>query len=133
MRTSARSSTAVWLGIALILVVGVVHLIDVPTSFGDAQYKGILFVANGIGSLVAAVGIYRGSRSWGWGLGLVIAVGSFAAYVASRTVGLPGLLAEPDAWLEPLGIVSLVAEGLFAGLAITILLTSGGKRTRLTA
>jgi hypothetical protein len=56
-------------GIALILVTGAIHLIDAPGSFGDATYKGLLFLANGIAAIVAAFGIYRGERSWGWRLG----------------------------------------------------------------
>ena len=49
-------------GIALILVTGAIHFIDAPSSFGDATYKGLLFLANGIAAIVAAVGIYRGER-----------------------------------------------------------------------
>ena len=110
--------TIVWAGIALMLVTGIVHLIDAPDAFDEATYKGLLFVANGIGALIAAVGIARGARTWGWGLGLLVAAGAFVGYVASRTIGLPGIPAEPDAWLEPLGVVSLVAEGLVVGLAL---------------
>jgi hypothetical protein len=36
-------------------------------------------------------------------------------YVISRTVGLPGLPAVEE-WLEPLGLLSLLVEGLFVGL-----------------
>lgn len=102
--------------IFLILAVGIIHLIDAPSSFDDATYKGILFVANGLGAMVAAVGIFQGQRTWGWGLGTLIAAGSFIAYVYSRTMGLPGL--DPDEWLEPLGVVSLVVEAAFVGLAV---------------
>ena len=100
-------------GVILILVTGLIHLIEAPDSFGEAFYKGLLFCANGLGALVAAWGIYKGSRTWGWTLGLVIALGSFLGYVASRTVGLPGLPPEPDAWLEPMGVASLIVESLF--------------------
>jgi hypothetical protein len=41
------------------------------------------------------------------------ACGALVAYAISRTVGLPGLPAEPDAWLEPLGVVSVIAELVF--------------------
>src|SRR5215210_6436246 len=61
-------------------------------SFGTTPNKGLLFLANGIGALVAG--------------------GAFLEYVLSRTVGLPGLPVEPDAWLEPLGGASLVAEAV---------------------
>ncbi|MEP7345851.1 MAG: hypothetical protein ABI877_11305 [Gemmatimonadaceae bacterium] len=96
-----------------ILGTGLIHFIDAPDAFSEMTYKGLLFIANGVGSLVAAYGIFSSKREMGWLLGLVIAVGSILAYVASRTVGLPGLAAEPDAWLEPLGVASLVCEGLF--------------------
>jgi hypothetical protein len=107
----AKPTGIQWAGIALIVATGAIHFIDAPGSFGDARYKGLLFVANGVAALVAAVGIYRGSRSWGWGLGLLVAGGALVGYVISRTVGLPGL--EPDVWLEPLGVLSLVVEAAF--------------------
>jgi hypothetical protein len=98
-------------GIALILVTGAIHFIDAPGSFGDATYKGWLFLANGIGAVVAAVGIHRGERTWGWGLGVLVAGGALVGYLISRTVGLPGL--APDVWLEPLGILALMVEAAF--------------------
>src|SRR6267378_589750 len=110
---SAPSPTLKWLAIAAILGTGLIHLVEAQDAFGDARYKGVLFVANGIGALVAAFGLYRNRRGLGWLLGLLVAGGAFLAYVASRTVGLPGLPAEPDAWLEPMGVASLVCEGLF--------------------
>ena len=90
---------------------GVIHFIDAPGSFGDATHKGLLFLANGIGAIVAGLGIYRGERTWGWGLGVLVAGGALVGYVISRTVGLPGL--APDIWLEPLGVLSLMVEAAF--------------------
>ncbi len=106
------------LAIVAILVTGAIHFKGAPDAFNDAHYKGILFALNGLGALISAVGIGLGARSWGWGLGLLIAAGSIVGYIASRTVGLPGLPAEPDAWLEPLGVASLVAEALFVALGV---------------
>jgi hypothetical protein len=111
-------------GIALILVTGAIHFIDAPGSFGDATYKGWLFVANGIAAIIAAYGIYRGARTWGWVLGVVVAGGALVSYVISRTVGLPGL--EPDVWLEPLGILSLLVEAAFVVLCARHLFASEG-------
>jgi hypothetical protein len=101
-----------WVGIVLILIIGLIHVIDAKDSFNDAVYKGWLFYANGLASLIAAYGIYH-KNNWGWNLGFMIAVVSLGAYVASRTVGLPFIPAEPDAWLEPLGVAALITEGLF--------------------
>ena len=105
------------LAIVAILVTGAIHFKDAPDAWDDAHYKGVLFALNGVGALVSAVGIGLGARNWGWGLGLLIAAGSIAGYVASRTLGLPNLPAEPGAWLEPLGVLSLLAEGTFVLLA----------------
>jgi hypothetical protein len=115
---TAFSPTRKWLAIAAILATGIIHFVEAPESFGDATYKGLLFVANGLGALVAAFGIYRDRRGIGWVLGLLVAGGALVGYVASRTVGLPGLAAEPDAWLEPMGVASLICEGLFVILFI---------------
>ncbi len=120
-----RPGISSWLGIALILVTGLIHVVEAPDSFSDAAYKGWLFYANGAGALVAAYGISR-KHSWGWNLGLGIAAGSLIGYVASRTVGLPYIPAEPDAWLEPRGIASLIAEGSFVAVFMG---RTGQKRT----
>ncbi len=119
---SKPSQNMTWAGIGLILVTGLIHLIEAPDSFDDALYKGVLFIANGLAAAVAAFGILRGNRVWGWGLGIAVAAGSFLGYVASRTVGLPGLPPEPQNWLEPLGVASLIVEGLFIVLWFRVFL-----------
>lgn len=118
---SKNSKTIVWLGILLLLVTSLIHFIDAPDSFDEATYKGILFLLNGVGALIAAYGIFRGSRSWGWTLGLLVAAGAFIGYALSRTVGLPQLPAEPDEWFEPLGILSFLAEGLFVAVYLWLI------------
>lgn len=126
----ATHKPIVWAGIGLILATGLIHLSNAPDSFAEATYKGLLFVANGVGAAVAAFGIYREARTWGWGLALLVAGGALVAYALSRTVGLPGLQAEPDAWFEPLGVAAMVAEGLFVGLAAAVL--AGGAASHST-
>ena len=112
------SPTVKWLAIAAILGVGLIHLLEAQDAFGDATYKGLLFVANGAGVLIAALGVYRNRQVVGWLLSLLIAAGAALAHVASRTIGLPGLPAEPGAWFEPSGVASLVCESLFVILFV---------------
>ncbi len=107
------SAALKWLAIVAILGTGLIHVLEARDAFADATYKGLLFVGNGVGALAAAIGIARGQRVLGWDLGLLVAGGAMCAYVASRTIGLPGLPAEPDAWLEPMGVASLSCELLF--------------------
>ena len=114
---STQGKLLAWIGIVLIALEGLIHLIDAPDSFEDATYMGLSFVAIVLGAAVASVGIYRGQR-WGWSFGALIAGSALVGYVLSRTTGLPGLPAEE--WLEPLGILSLLVEGLFVGLYVTV-------------
>lgn len=130
MHTSILPRWLVWTGIVLILVTGLIHFVAAPDSFDETTYKGVLFVANGIGAIVAAIGIYRGSRTWGWGLGLIVAAGAFVAYVLSRTVGLPDLPAEPDAWFEPQGLASMIVEVGF--VIVAVLALNQGRQTATT-
>jgi len=118
IRGSTASEKLVGAGISLIVIVGLIHLIEAPGDLQEAPYQGLLFLANFFGALLAAIGIYRGHR-WGWSLGALVAGGAFVCYVISRTVGLPGLPVEAE-WLEPLGFLSLLVEGLFVGLYLAI-------------
>ncbi len=114
-----NSKTTMWVGIILIIVTGIIHFIDAPDAFSEATYKGVLFVLNGIGGLVAAYGIFR-NANWGWLLGILVASGAIIGYIISRTVGLPGMEVD-TAWFEPLGVLSIIVEGIFVALAAKIL------------
>jgi uncharacterized membrane protein YfcA len=118
IRGTTGSERLVGAGISLIVIVGLIHLINSPGDLQEGSYTGVLYLANFLGALAAAVGIYRGKR-WGWALGLLVAGGAFAGYVISRTVGLPGLPVETE-WLEPLGVLSLVVEALFVGVCLAV-------------
>jgi hypothetical protein len=98
------------LAIFLIIEIGLVHYFSSQHEFEEAWILGYLFIANFLGGLLSAYGIYR-RKTWGWGLGGIIALGSLAAYIWSRTTGLPGL--RPEEWLYPWGVTSIVAESLF--------------------
>jgi hypothetical protein len=103
-----------WISIVVVLGMGVIHLVLAPQEFEETPYVGILFVAHSLAALIAAIGIYRGARIWGWGLGLFIAAGAVIGYVISRTVGLPGM--EIEEWFQPLGMLALVLELSFVVL-----------------
>jgi hypothetical protein len=110
--TTSTSSLKI-IALVAIVVIGLIHLGMAGDAFGNARYEGLLFVVNGVGALVAAAGVYRSRGDWGWILGALVAGSTLLAYVISRTVGLPGLPAEPDAWFEPLGVASVIAEVVF--------------------
>ena len=115
MRTLPKLCT--WTGMMFMLVIGAVHLIVSPHAFDDATYKGILFLAGVIGAFFAAMGIQEGALVRGWLLGTLVAGATLAGFVANATVGLPGLQANPQIWLEPLGIIALMCEILMLVVA----------------
>lgn len=97
-------------GIIVVVIMGAIHVFEAPEYFEFAAYLGGLFVANAVGSLVAAIGMARNLFA-AWSLAALIAAATFAAYIVSRTAGLPGLPAEERSeFFEPLGIASLVVE-----------------------
>jgi hypothetical protein len=53
------SPTVKWVAIAAILATGLIHIVEARDAFGEVTYKGLLFVANGVGAFIAAIGIYR--------------------------------------------------------------------------
>jgi hypothetical protein len=114
---NTNNDLLVWLAIAAIVATGLIHFIEVPDNLAEVPYKGVLFILNGIGSLAAAFLIARGDTR-GWQLGIAVAFSAAVGYVLSRTIGLPLLPAEPDAWFEPLGIASLLVELAFLGIAV---------------
>ena len=100
-------------GAGLIFVAGQIHLILATEHFEGTPYVGALFVANFIGAMAAAIGIYLGKR-WGWALGFLVAGGAFVTYFVAGTVGLPGVeRGHSTELLEPVGVVSKAVEALF--------------------
>jgi hypothetical protein len=121
VRVQSRFSFIAGLAIGLLLATALIHLVQAPEDLSENTIRGILFIANGVFGLIAAVGIYRGAKTWGWGLGLIVAGGAFLFYVISRALGIPweDSLGE---WAEPIGILSLIVEGGFVVLAVRALL-----------
>lgn len=108
-----------WGGIVLIVLTGLIHALEAPEYLAEVPYLGVSFVLNAIGGLVAAVGIARERREWGWLLGLVVAGGALVMHALSRSVGLPGFAGK--LWFEPIGVLALLVEGLFVALAALVL------------
>jgi hypothetical protein len=136
MNTPILSRTRTWAGLVLVLATGLIHGVEGPAHSHEAAYQGLLFFLNAAGALVAARGISRGATLWGWTLGMLISAGALTLYIASRTIGLPGLEID-DEWFEPLAVAALLVEGLYILVYASVmtrpkphqyLLDAGGER-----
>jgi hypothetical protein len=137
MNTHTLARTRTWAGILLVLATGLIHGVEGPAHYHEAAYQGLLFFLNTAGALVAARGIYRGATLWSWTLGVLLSAGALMLYLVSHTIGLPGLDID-DAWFEPLGMASLLVEGLYVIVYASVLtrpkphqhmLDAGGERS----
>ena len=109
----------------LILISGLIHLVLSPEHFEEVTYLGWLFLAEFVGALIAAFGIYQGYR-WGWVLGVLVAGGAFVLYFVDGVFGLPGK--EPEGMeglLRPPGVAAKMVELLFLVLAVVALAKRG--------
>jgi hypothetical protein len=70
------------------------------------------------------------SAAPGWAAGVLLGAGPFAAYVASRTVGVPGDRADIGNWGYWLGTVSLLAEAALVLLSVSMLLALRQRDSR---
>jgi hypothetical protein len=112
-----RTAPATVAGVALIALTGLIHAVEAPDYLKEKAYVGALFIAAAVGSALVVAWLWTRSDPRAWGLGALIAVGCFAGFVLSRTTGLPGGFKEEE-W-EPLGIVSLIVEAGFVGVALS--------------
>jgi hypothetical protein len=119
-QTARRALAVVGLvGIALI------HLLDVEEKFEEVAYIGALFVGLIVVSLVLAEALMRGDDRRIWILTGLIAAATMLAYSISRSVGLPGEHGEEvGKWTEPLGLASLLVEGVVVWVVVSRLLVA---------
>ncbi len=102
-----RATVAVGLG-----GVAVIHAVDSVGKWTETRYLFWMYMALCVTS-IAIGGWALVSRSR---LSLLAAAGlaasAFAGYVVNRTVGLPNAMDDIGNWVEPIGLASLVVEGI---------------------
>lgn len=97
----------------------VIHGYLAPDHLREVPYVGVLFVAVSVLLTIVLVGILTRPRAAAvWHGGAVVCLGMALAFVASRTVGLPGLR---ESWISDagLGLVSLPPEVVFVICALS--------------
>jgi hypothetical protein len=113
----------------LCLVVVVVHLED-QDWLSFAKEPGYVQVGYGlieiIGLVTAALLLTRPTLA-AWILAVGVGVGPAVGYILSRGPGLPSYSDDRGTWSEPLGVVSLVVEGLLIVVALAAFVALGAR------
>ena len=118
-RAAGSSLVARMVGVVGCLGVVAVHVIDqggVPGTKGP-EYVQIMYYALEVVGVVTAVLLLANLARWGWFLALGVAAGPIVGYVLSRGPGLPDYTDDIGNWTEPLGVISLIVEGILLILA----------------
>jgi hypothetical protein len=95
-----------------------IHTVLAPSHLAEQLYIGIGFVIADVLLAMVIIGLLlRRVRLLAWRLGAAVCAGLFAAFLLSRTTGLPGY---HEAWTSNggLGLISLAVEFVFIGCAI---------------
>jgi hypothetical protein len=92
--------------------VAVIHVLQLPDAFSETFYLGMLFIGAVAGAMLVAVTLTRTSSRGVWTAAVALPALVLLGYLFSRTTGLPDATNDVGEWDEPLGLVSMVAEGL---------------------
>lgn len=108
------------------LAVTAIHVIDQGGLPGtkDPEYVQLMYYAVEVAGIVVAALLLANQARVGWFLSLGVAAGPIVGYVLSRGPGLPNYTDDIGNWTEPLGITSLIVEGILLIIAVASLLTS---------
>jgi hypothetical protein len=129
-RAGAARTAEHWLGVLALLVTGGSHLALVPEHFHEATYAGGLFLLDSVAALGLAVVLLVSDRRWLWAAAGAVGALTVAAYVLSRTAGLPRLGDDVGNWTDPLSFPALAAEIALVAIAVARLNGSASRRSR---
>jgi hypothetical protein len=118
-------------GALLALAVATAHVADQGgvTAFTAPDWLGWAYRLIEVGGVLTALTLLvPRSAKLGWTAGLLLAVGPFLGYVASRTVGVPGDPGDVGNWTDWVGTLSLVVEAGLVAICIGML-SARGRRT----
>jgi hypothetical protein len=90
-----------------------------PGKWNETRYLGFAYIGVIIASLLLMEKIIiRGSRN-DLIASALLAASVIGGFVINRTVGMPGAMDDIGNWLEPLGLLSLLCEGLVVWQALS--------------
>ena len=131
--TVAPVISARLVGALLALAVAAVHVADQGsiTTLASPHWIGWGYRLIEVGGLLTAAAVLLARPAWlGWAAGILLGVGPFLGYVASRSVGVPGDHGDIGNWGYWVGTVSLVVEAALIVLSAGMLLALRERPSR---
>jgi hypothetical protein len=124
-------------GAMLALAVTAVHVADQGgvTALNSPDWIGWSYRLIEVGGVLTALALLvprpaRLGPAWlGWAAAVLLGTGPFVAYVASRTVGVPGDPGDVGNWGYWVGTVSLFVEAALVALSVGMLLALRQRRS----
>jgi hypothetical protein len=134
-RTAARTTDGMpeisvrGVGALLALAVAAVHIADQGgiTAFNSPSWIGWGYRLIEVGGALTALALVLPRPRWlgpgwlGWAAGVLLGTAPFLAYIASRTVGVPGDPGDVGNWGYWVGTVSLFIEAALVLLSVSML------------
>ncbi len=118
---TARDSGWRWVVVAGTIIAAAAHVPVIAPHLAEARYMGVLFVVLTASCLAIACGLLVCDSTLVYVLAELTCGLAIAGYIATRLVAFPHLADDVGNWLEPLGIVSVMAEAVVVGAAIIAL------------
>jgi hypothetical protein len=101
--------------------VGVIHALVIQGALGGVWWLAAGFAALAIVQPAAGLWLLARPSAPAWAVGGVLCLAAAAGYVLTRSVAVPGDTDDHGDWLNPLGLASLIAEGIVVILAVMAL------------
>ena len=129
-RGSAPEMSVRAVGALLALAIAAVHIADQGgiTALTSPSWIGWGYRLIEIGGALTALTLVLPRPRWlgpawlGWAAGVLLGAAPFAAYIASRTVGVPGDPGDVGNWGYWVGTVSLFIEAALVMLSVSMLI-----------
>ncbi len=103
--------------------IALIHLLDAVTKYGETRYIFFLYILLMATTLTAGAVLLRLDSRLAWSLAVLATAATLAAYVLSRTTGLPQASQDIGNWSDSLGLASVFVEGCTLALGVYKLVT----------
>ena len=120
------------MGALLALAVATVHVADqgTITALTSPHWIGWGYRLIEVGGVLTAFAVLLSRPAWmGWAAGVLLGIGPFVGYIASRSVRLPGDPGDVGNWGYWIGTVSLFVEAALIVLSATMLLALRNRQS----